>query len=125
MDKTLRFYARGSALVPDFGAMERAVPLRRYIGRKYKEVSLGQWGFVPTLEADAVSSHFNEYVKACKAGDLWAGDLETAEYCGVPFDPSFGGAVAKPAPKPSPKPAPKSAPAPAPVPAPEAPKEKV
>ena len=86
MDKTLRFYARGTALVPDFAAMDRALPLRRFIGRKYKEVKLGQWGFEPKAEAEEVSTHFNEYVKACQAGDLTPADKETANYCGVEFE---------------------------------------
>ncbi len=90
MDKTLRFHARGDSLVQDFAAMERSLPMRRYVGRKYKEVKLGQWGFAPKDEAETVSTHFNEYVKACKAGDLWPADEETAAYCGVEFDATFG-----------------------------------
>lgn len=30
-------------------------------------------------------------LKTIKSGGLWPADKETAQYCGVPFDPSFGG----------------------------------
>lgn len=37
------------------------------------------------------SEHLTEYVKHAKAHDLWPANEATAEYCGVPFDPKFGG----------------------------------
>lgn len=93
----VRFRARGTALVMNIAAMEARI--KRFIGRKYTKVSDDpeQWGFVPTGEDDEVEYH-GEYLKACKDGDLWPADKATADFCGVPFDPTFGGSV-KPAAK--------------------------
>lgn len=85
--------ARGTALCPDFAAMERGV--RRMIGREFKEVSPGQWGWAPT-EADAQVEQCREIAFAIVDGDLFAADEETASWATrvtrkpVEFDPSFG-----------------------------------
>ncbi len=97
-EKTLRFRARGTALVQNYEAMEARI--KRFIGRRYLEVEPGVFGFVPTGETDEVK-YGAEYVRACKDGDLWPADLETAQACGVSFDPLFG--VAKAADKPASK----------------------
>lgn len=83
--KKLRFHARGDALVQDFDAMEAGI--KRFLGRKYQEVEPGVWGFAPTGEAAEVP-YRAEYVKACKEGDLFAADKETAKACGVCFEES-------------------------------------
>lgn len=84
---TLRFRARGSALVTNFERLEAGV--KSFIGRRWTEVEPGRKGFVPT-EADEAVPYRAEYVKACQDGDLYPADLATAKVCGVSFDPSFG-----------------------------------
>lgn len=92
-DMKARVRARGTALCPDFAAMERGV--RKMIGRSYKEISPGQWGWVPT-ESDALVDRSREIAFALADGDLWAADEETAQWASavtrqsVKFDPSFG-----------------------------------
>lgn len=83
----LRFRARGEALVQNFVRMEAGI--KSFIGRKYVEVKPGVWGFAPT-GADEEVSYRAEYVKACKDGDLWPADEQTAAACGVEFDATFG-----------------------------------
>lgn len=85
--KKLRFRARGEALVQNFERLEAGV--KSFVGRKYLEVSPGQWGFAPTNAAEEVAFRA-EYVKACKEGDLYPADAATASACGVSFDPTFG-----------------------------------
>lgn len=85
--KKLRFHARGDALVQNFEKLEAGI--KSFLGRKYKEVEPGQWGFVPTDEADEVP-YRAEYVKACKDGDLSPADEATADACGVDFDSDIG-----------------------------------
>jgi hypothetical protein len=84
---SLRFRARGTALVPNFEY--EAAGVRAFIGRKKVEVQPGQLGFAPLDEA-VETPYRQEYVKACKDGDLWAADEATAKACGVKFDPAFG-----------------------------------
>lgn len=92
-DTKARVRARGTALCPDFAAMERGV--RRMIGRSFKEVSPGQWGWVPT-DADELVEKCREIAFAIAEGDLFAADEETALWASaltrksVAFDPSFG-----------------------------------
>jgi hypothetical protein len=97
MPNTLRFKARGTSLVQNFERLEAGI--KSFLGRKYVQLAppanpkdqedIGQWAFVPTDEV-AVVPFRAEYVKACKDGDLYAADAETAKACGVEFDPSFG-----------------------------------
>lgn len=95
--KTLRVRARGEALVHCLEAMNASQ--RRYIGRKWVEVSPNTWSPVATEETVEVPN-IAEY-RACVAdGTLWAADAETAAVCGVSFDPNFG---AKPTTKPAPR----------------------
>ena len=84
--KKLRFHARGDALVQNFEHLEAGI--KSFLGRKFKEVEPGQYGFVPTGEVSEVK-YCAEYVKACKDGDLYPADEETAKACGVAFDSSF------------------------------------
>jgi hypothetical protein len=84
----LSFYARRTALVADPHAQERGV--RRFIGRRWQEVTTGRWSWVPSGKPQETDYH-HDLVKACKDGDLWAATPETATACGVPFDPDFGG----------------------------------
>lgn len=84
---SLRFKARGTALVPNFEY--ELAGIRAFIGREKVEVAPGQLGFAPLKEAVEVPCRA-EYMKACKDGDLWAADEATAKACGVKFDPSFG-----------------------------------
>lgn len=92
-DSKARVRARGTALCPDFAAMERGV--RKMIGRNFKEVSPGQWGWVP-VDSDEEVVKCREIAFAIAEGDLYAADEETAEWASsvtrksVKFDPSFG-----------------------------------
>ena len=91
MKVRLRFYARGTALVADVHAQEHPThPVRRFVGRRWQEVMTGRWAWVPTESAQDCEYH-HDFVRACKDGDLWAADEETAAACGVAFDPEFGG----------------------------------
>lgn len=89
----LRFRARGEALVQNYEKHEAGV--KQFVGRRLKPLPEGRFAFTPTDEADTVL-YCAEYVKACKDGDLWPADAETAAACNVPFDPTFGGAVKAP-----------------------------
>lgn len=88
--------ARGTALCPDFEAIERGV--RRMIGRTYEQVTPGQWGWKPTNKAESVP-RCRDIAHAIAHGDLFAADADTAEWAArltrkdVKFDPTFGGAV--------------------------------
>ena len=91
MTTRLQFYARGTALVADVHAQEHPThPVRRFVGRRWQEVTVGRWGWVPTEEPQECEHH-HDLVKAAKDGDLWPADQETAKACGVGFDPDFGG----------------------------------
>jgi hypothetical protein len=91
----LRFLARGTAHVSDFDALDRPVPLRRFIGRKLQEApgAPGRYAFVPTGKPEDVNAR-PEIIKAAKDGELWPADEATAKACGVQFDPEFGEALA-------------------------------
>lgn len=100
----LRFRARGTALVPN---LDRITQPPTFVGRVYKEVSPGKWGFAP-VDEDTEVPYRAEYVKACADGDLYPADEETAAACapwakshGQPapiFDKTFGAkALEKPA----------------------------
>lgn len=93
MPATLLVLARGTAMVPDFAAIERPNPLRRFLGRTYRQVAPGQWGFEPKAEAEAVEASA-DVIKALRDGDLWPADKATADAAGVEFDPKFGGEYA-------------------------------
>lgn len=88
MNKRLRFYCRGTAQVPDPHAADRGV--RRCIGRRWQEAMPGRWAWVPTGEPQEVDYH-HDLAKACRDGDLWPADEDTAATCSVGFDPTFGG----------------------------------
>lgn len=87
---TLRFYARGTAQVTDPHAAERGI--RRCVGRRWQEVQPGRWSWVPTDKLDECEYH-HDLAKACRKGDLWPADEETATALNVAFDPTFGGEV--------------------------------
>lgn len=91
----LRFLARGTAHVSDFDALDRPMPLRRFIGRKLQAVpeAPGRYAFVPTGKSEEVNAR-PEIIKAAKDGELWPADEATAKACGVEFDPTFGEALA-------------------------------
>ena len=76
-DMKARVRARGTALCPDFSAMDRGV--RRMIGFEYKEIAPGQWGFAPTGKDEAVEK-CREIAFAIADGDLAAADEETAKW---------------------------------------------
>ena len=91
MQARLRFYARGTALVADVHAQEHPThPVRRFIGRRWQEVLPGQWGWCPTEKPHECDYH-HDLARACRDGDLWPADEETAKALGVAFDPNFGG----------------------------------
>lgn len=103
---TLRFRARGTALVPNIDLQIARV--RGFIGREYVHVKPsdgpeaaallsgqtldkegGRWMF-RAVEEPTELPYRHEYVKACKDGDLWPADQDTADACGVEFDETFG-----------------------------------
>ncbi len=94
--KTLCVRARGDALLQDYEALDAGV--KRFVGRQFKEVEPGQWGFVPTQDSAKIP-YRAEYVRAVKEGDLWAADAATAAACGVEFDSKFGASDAPGAPE--------------------------
>lgn len=99
--KKLRFRARGTALVQNHARLDAGI--KSFVGRKYTKVESEpgaeeQWGFAPT-GADEEVAYASEYVRACKDGELYAADEETAKACGVKFDSNFGAAPEKPAAK--------------------------
>jgi hypothetical protein len=79
-EKKACVFARGTALCPDFAAMERGV--RRMLGRTYEELSPGQWGWRPTGKSELVERS-REIAYALADGDLYAGDEETAAWAGA------------------------------------------
>lgn len=98
-DDKVRVLARGSAACPDFDAADREPPMRRKLGRAYKEISTGDYGYVPTNVAESVTKRA-EIARALADGDLWPADQATADWAnsithaGVKFDPTFGGDAA-------------------------------
>src|SRR5690348_7889985 len=95
----LKFLSRGNAMVFDLDLHD--VGVRRFIGRRHdKTVGFAgkdengnptmSGGWPSTSKPQEVPAR-GEYMMACKDGDLWAADEATAKYCGVKFDPKFGG----------------------------------
>jgi hypothetical protein len=95
MPSKLRFRARGESLVQNLEKLDAGI--KSFIGRKFLQVE-DRWAFSPT-EADEEVAYRAEYVRACKDGDLWAADADTAAACGVRFDSNFGAAPPKSSPK--------------------------
>lgn len=80
--KSLLVKPAGSALVPDFEALEGGV--LRFVGRKH-DPSLGKnGGWVPQNEPVEVP-YRAEYLQEIKAGALIPVDEATAKAAGVPF----------------------------------------
>jgi len=94
-NQKLRFHARGTALVQDFERLDLGV--KKFLGWKYIVNEDGTASFDATGEAAEVP-YRAEYVFACKGGDLWPADLDTARACGVPFDSKFGALAPDPKP---------------------------
>ncbi len=97
--KTLKFFSRGLSMCFDLEA--QAGGILRFLGRKHDSTignpgvdmhgkSYMSGGWPSTGQAHEVPARA-EYMNACKDGDLWPADQETADFCGVKFDPSFGG----------------------------------
>ena len=99
MQFKLRLRARGSALVPHYGAQEQGV--KRFVGRRH-DPSIGtpyidehgrscmSGGWVSLEDAEEVVSsreHLADYMRHVKDGDCEAADEATAALCGVRFDP--------------------------------------
>lgn len=80
--KTLRLKAAGEAMLPIFEKQSRGI--RQFVGREYREIEPGVFGFAPTSEPTEVPFRA-EYVLAVRAGDAEAADEETARACGVKF----------------------------------------
>lgn len=104
--KKLSVRARGLASVPHFETLGTAT--RRFIGRKWDDgsqawVATGEVEFVPTIPETMREYRelWGEYRREVREGALWPADKETAEACGVPFDPKFGGADPAPSPVPT------------------------
>jgi hypothetical protein len=94
--KKLRVRARGTAMVPNMEALDAGA--RRFIGRVF-DPTLGPAGGWPASPDITEVPRRAEYLFAVRDGDLWAADEETAQFCGVKFDPSFGGEGEEPAKK--------------------------
>jgi hypothetical protein len=81
--KNLLVKPAGSALVPDFEALEGGV--LRFIGRKH-DPSIGKnGGWVPVSEPVSVP-YRSEYVQELKAGALLPANEETAKAAGLQFN---------------------------------------
>ena len=104
--KTIRVLARGSAMVPDYGAASAIVhgQSHRFIGREWDESLAdgehvaGGWRPLkePTvIRQDANRAAFAEFIHALRSGDLWPADVDTARIAGCEFDPNFGGEYAE------------------------------
>ena len=110
MAQALRFLARGTGMVPDYAAQAGGV--RRFhgfvfdtsLGPKFQEKDdlgrvtgrVAQHGaFVKQIglvvEVPSSSRYLSEYIRHLRDGDLWPADEATAQWCGRPFDPLFGG----------------------------------
>ncbi len=85
--KTLRVRARGVALVHRIEGMNSQV--RQFVGRQFVTLPEGGEGWAPVKD-DTELPNRAEYRQAVKECALWAADEETAEACGVNFDPDFG-----------------------------------
>lgn len=93
-DRIVKFYARGDAQMPCPHGAEASPQRRAWVGRKHKQVAPGQWALVPNDFGDPYTAKYHHDLrKACRDGDLWAADEETARICGVVWDPSFGGVI--------------------------------
>jgi len=103
----LRVLARGSAMVPDYGALANpAGAMRRFHGRRLRR-DVGptfkdekgevrhHGGFEKVVDHVVTiapnSEHYAEYIRHLRDGDLWAADQVTADAAGVLFEPDFGG----------------------------------
>lgn len=80
MTNVLRVKAAGSALVPDYEAMDGGV--LRFIGRKHDPKIGKNGGWVPTEQAAEVP-HRIEYLQELRAGALLPADEQTAKLAGV------------------------------------------
>jgi len=74
--------AAGSAMVPDYAALEAGV--LRFIGRRHDATVGPNGAWVPTGEAVTIPASA-EYLQEVKAGALVPADEATARVCGVPF----------------------------------------
>jgi hypothetical protein len=83
--KTLRLRASGDALLSHYESMANGV--RRFVGREYKEIEPGVWGFAPKREPEEVPNRA-EYREAVQAGDAEPADEATAKACRVPWQSS-------------------------------------
>ncbi|WP_437767180.1 hypothetical protein WMF27_20530 [Sorangium sp. So ce281] len=78
----LRVLPVGTAMVPDFEAMEAGI--LRFVGRKHDPTVGKNGGWVPSEEPVTVPFRA-EYVQEIQAGTLAPVDEETARICGVSF----------------------------------------
>jgi len=69
-------------MVPHYESLVHG--LRRFVGREYREIEPGLFGFAPTNEAEEVPDRA-EYREAVRHGDAEAADEVTARTCGVAF----------------------------------------
>jgi hypothetical protein len=85
--KTIKVWAEGTYLVPDYDAMEQGK--LRFIGR-YHSPDVGiNGGWVPHLEPVTIP-YRAEYIQELRAGTLSAGDKETARLAKVQYNPIPG-----------------------------------
>lgn len=80
--KELLVKPAGSALVPDFEALEGGV--LRFVGRRH-DPSIGKNGGWVPLDAPVSVPYRSEYVQEIKAGALIPADEATAKAAGVAF----------------------------------------
>jgi hypothetical protein len=82
----LRFFSRGTAMAADLEALEAGV--KKFIGRRHDRTMGAEFqdehgnkfktgGWPSTGAAQEVPAR-GEYIMACKDGDVWAADEETA-----------------------------------------------
>ena len=99
----LRVLPRGTAMVPHFEIASAHGSPKRFVGHEFTASGIdnvdGEWAQhsrvteVPSIpETDPLFREvMGEYRICVREGSLWAADAETAKYCGVEFDPQFGG----------------------------------
>ncbi len=80
--KTLRVLPNGNALVQDHERLDQGT--NAFIGRRYREIEPGRFGFAPT-ETVVEVPYRHEYVRALQAGDLLPADAATAKVVGLKF----------------------------------------
>lgn len=82
--KTLKVFAQGTFMVPDYEAMEQGK--LRFVGRTHDATIGVNGGWIPRLEPVTIK-YRAEYIQELRAGTLLPADKETAQFAKVTFIP--------------------------------------